>query len=729
MFFRYIRIGFLCGLAYGVLFLLLEDMASLALTRTDFTSGQLFSSLIVYASMLIIAGLFFGLLQFIFTKERERNIKLISGRIFLLFTFLVLFYLGYGIIPSSILPESDKAEALVFLAWGTFLLLIYWAVVKILQRGKGADLSVVNLRCVGAAWMITVFLIIHIKIKFDPYISDQYRAAGIGWFWMALLFSMGILGLVMWCGKKCRRSLPGSFKSRKDWRWLAIGLVFLAAGVGLWRMAVYKMTDVSIDREYERNTDSPPNIIFIVVDALRADHLSLYGYERDTTPNIDAHSSGGVVFKNAWAASSWTKPSAASYLTGLFPGMHGIGDFFDMLSDELETMPEILGVSGYYSKAISTNNNVSADYNYDQGFNDFKFIRGHDYKQLLFPHPLLAGRFPILLENAYRWGLVDGNILYGDASTLNRSVIPWLKLNHDKQFFLYLHYMEPHYPYYPIRPNYSKGLRLTLNDLRTIRDTRRASLKDLEKRSLLAADERRKSLVETVINRYDDEIAEADRRVEELFEVFDELKLWENSLIIFTSDHGEEFFDHGMGDHGNTMYNEVIHIPLVIFFPQGEYAGAIISEQVHLIDLMPTIFDYTGIFCEFNMNGASLMPLLAGDEARFINNRGHYFGEVEVFREELPWERVYAMSKDNFKLIKTLYKDAEYGIELYDIEADPCEKSNLADLHPELTEELLSELEAYIAFCDSLGIQSTEFDEAGLSEENRKRLRALGYIK
>ena len=723
MFFRYIRIGFLSGLIYGVLFLLLEDMASAALTRSDFTSGQIFSSLIIYASLFAIAGLCFGSLQFIFTKQRGRSVKPLSGRIFLLLTFFTLFYLGYGIIPSSILPESDKAKVLMILAWGAVLLLIYWAVVKVLRRGKGIDLPAANLRNIGAACMITVFLIIHFKIKLDPYISGQFRAAGFKWFWIASLFSLSSLALIMWVGKKFRRSLTGRYKSGRDWRWLAMGLIFLMGGIGLRQMAVGKLANVSIVGGYERCDDSPPNIIFIVIDALRADHLSLYGYERDTTSNIDARSSGGVVFKNAWAASSWTKPSAASYLTGLYTGMHGIEGFFDMLSDELETLPEILGGNGYYSKAISANHNVSADYNYNQGFNDFKFIRGHGYKQLLFPHPLLTGRLPILLEKAYNWGLIDGNVLYGDALTLNRSIIPWLKLNHDKRFFIYLHYMEPHYPYYPVEPEYSKGARLTLNNLRAIRDKRR------DRHAVQAEDRKRNSLVETVINRYDDEIAEADRRMEELFRTFDELKLWENSLIIFTADHGEEFFERGMGDHGNTMYNEVIHVPLIIFFPKGEYSGETVSERVHLIDLAPTIFDYAGIFCQVPMNGASLMPLLAGDEARFIETRGRYFGEVKIFREELPWERVYAASKDKFKLIKTLFKDVEYGIELYDTEADPGEKSNLADLHPELTKELLSELDAYLAYCESLKIQSVEFDEADLSEENRERLRALGYIK
>ena len=726
MFLRFLKAGLWNGLIYSASFLILEDVISIIFTRGDFSFEQILFSFIIYAVGFGIIGLVSGFFLFFFTSKGVRSSLLLSGRIFLMLSFFAIFYLGYGIIPDSFLPHSFKMKLIVLLLWGVPLLIIFLVLNKLLGLGKGVKPSVSNLRGIVWAAAITIFTIISLKIKFDPHVSLHFSEIGLNPYFIAFSCSLMLFSFILFLAKRISHVLPSEYKS-KAWLWF---IVFLLSGTAFLYSTLHAesaIKEILLKGGNPKTPDNPPNVIFIVVDALRADFVGLYNYEKKLTPSIDYRSYMGALFEDALAVSSWTKPSAASYFTGLYPGMLGVDSFLSLFPEQLVTLQEVLRENGYYTKAISTNHNVSADYNYDQGFDDFTYIQGHGFKQLLFPHPLLAEKLPILMEWCFRLRLLDGNVLYGDALTVNEEIIPWLKAHHNEQFFLYLHYMEPHYPYYPRRAYYSKRQALTLADLRIMRERR--GLEAAGSKKMIKPTPEIQHLIDVWRNRYQDEIIEADFRLGQLFALMDELNIWENSLVILTSDHGEEFNDHGMAEHGNSMYNEVLHVPLMIFFPDGEHKGARIPHRVHLTDLAPTIYNYLKINPGVKMDGVSLLPLLSGDVEAYQQARGDYFGEVKPIRQELHWEKVYAAISDNRKLIKTIFKQGGFQLELFNRDSDVGDLVDISGEFPQLTQALAENLEEYINRCDSLGIEPIEYDPESMSKEQLDKLRGLGYIK
>lgn len=438
------------------------------------------------------------------------------------------------------------------------------------------------------------------------------------------------------------------------------------------------------------------NVILIVIDALRADHLGCYGYSRDTSPNIDKLAKQGVLFSRAFSHGPETKVSIPSMLTSLYPGIHSVFKLQEPLADRFITLPEILKENGYTSVLFG-------------GFELRTFSN-------------LDRRFDVyqLFDTPKNYGANKGQ-----SQLINEKALAWLNGKHSKPFFLVIHYDYPHAPYDPPVP-YDKIFMKEKNmDKETEEFLHSFNWYD----DFIQFDRDREELknpakLNYLISLYDGEIKYADEQIKCLLEALNMLKLSENTLIILTADHGEEFFEHRVFFHGQ-LYDELIHVPLIMKLPGIIPQGVKVTNLVRHIDIMPTIFDILGIHSNNIMQGQSLLPLCNG-----VNTP-----EPVVFSEsELAARHMKAIRTNKFKFIEN-YNMAKnsFSYELYDLKSDPKERNNLMKKNPERVNVFKSELINYTLFCGRIKklILGNEFIKKlpTIKEQEDKKLKSLGYME
>ena len=290
-----------------------------------------------------------------------------------------------------------------------------------------------------------------------------------------------------------------------------------------------------------------PLVIVYLVDTLRADHTTPYGYKRDTTPELAAFARDAVVFEQAIAQASWTKPSVASLLTSQLPGRHRAVQLRDTLDAGLTTLPEMLQAKGYSTGGAVANSVIyGVGTNFEQGFDYFAGLHG-------------AGDRPSKAVDADV--VVDAGLGFLDA----RRGFPR---------FLYVHTMDPHVPY-GSPPPFDRKFDPPPAPDRPAADPRSDYREPVDKDRLIA--------------QYDGAIAFGDREFGRFVRELKARGLYDRALIVFIADHGEEFLDHGQWTHGKTVFDELIRIPLVVKFPQGRNAGARVAQQVQAVDVLPTV--------------------------------------------------------------------------------------------------------------------------------------------
>ncbi|QDU68308.1 sulfatase [Engelhardtia mirabilis] len=380
-----------------------------------------------------------------------------------------------------------------------------------------------------------------------------------------------------------------------------------------------------------------PNVVVVVIDTLRSDRLPFYGCESTHAPFLTSIAERGLVFDEAWAASSWTAPSTASLFTGLYPDQHGVKTGLVVyertvergrvelrlgrIPEQLETLPERFKAAGYRTFGVADNPNVCERLGFAEGFDHFE-----------------------TLDYAGADALCDVARDYGEELASS-----------DAPFLLYLHLMDPHSPYHERAPWF-----------------------DAE-----AATAQRPYAAELAA--YDSEIAFAD---EQLARLFGELDLGDDELVVLTADHGEEFGDHGSIGHDFKLYEELLAVPLVFAGP-GITGGGRSAEPVSLIDLLPTLADLCGLPPAADLDGRSLRGILEGDTATL----GERLVHAERTRENLDPPRTLSAVRDGrMKLISDLSKDA---LELYDLERDPFELRDIEKTSPEVARGLLVELRSF----------------------------------
>jgi choline-sulfatase len=425
-----------------------------------------------------------------------------------------------------------------------------------------------------------------------------------------------------------------------------------------------------------------PNVIVYLVDTLRADHLGCYGYLRETSPRIDAFAAESVLFENAVAQSAWTRPAVTSLLTGLDPHKHGVQGRLDRLPESFDTLPEMLRREGYQTAAFVSSAVITAKLGFSQGFDTFR----QRVKETIEPERPTSG-----------W--------------VNEEALRWLRQrNPERPFFLFLHTLDPHMPYRP--PEVFR------RQLAPDADPRAGSLEQVVAvrdglRPTTARDR------EEIPALYDAEIAGNDAGFGRLVAELRAEGLYESLLLVFVSDHGEELYDHGGWEHGATLYQELIHVPLVLKLPRGAESGRRIGETVRQIDVLPTILDVLGDKIPPGLQGRSLLPLLQS-----LHEPSRRPPPAFSFLD-LDGRRIESVVVGKRKLIHTLAHDRKpLGLELYDLASDPQEQRDLAAADPESVRGLTWLLEQR-----AQGGAPPAASQAPLGSELEEQLRALGYLR
>jgi len=441
--------------------------------------------------------------------------------------------------------------------------------------------------------------------------------------------------------------------------------------------------------------DSRPPVFLIVGDALRADVLGCYGGDPGATPNIDEFAADAHLFRRNWSAATWTRPAVASILTGLHPANHQTIHKADRLPGGITTMAGALSSGGYATVASVTNVNLAPVFGLGRGFDVYAY---HG------PRPFLgapASARRLLLVELYRLarlkffpGHREVSRYYAPGEEISQTAREYMEplLGVSRPFFFYLHYMEPHDPYFA-HPYDGHGVARVENVNPPV-----------EK-----ADE--------FFDLYLQEVRHFDKLFGKLVEFLKEKGLYDRSLIIVTADHGEEFADHGGFWHGTTIYEELVHVPLMIRYPGGVGSGMERKELSSLVDLLPTVLDAAGVKTKDTLPGKSLLSPNSGDGRKLFAQEDHQGAVLEAVRV------------DDWKLIVSRVEDprGQPDTQLFDLSVDPEEKKNLASLNPDRCEELRKLLEA--TKVAGPGSASVEAEKVEIDSETEEQLRSLGYTE
>jgi|GEM_PF-598055 len=712
--------GFLLGALYGLALLFLEDLFNLLLRPFDFTLRQLLFSILSYGLFFAFVGAvgdgLVSLLRAPFLRNPPASISV------LLFVLVggAVFLSGYKDLPLGFIGLGLRAHILIAMIWFICVIGLGGIVFLLLRRGRGRDPGVLLARCLAAVTTATFFIVLTLKIDYNTYWSARLEPLGGIWRLLGVGLAAGLFATSLRIYQKLLAiSPPRHPLKRWDSLFMLGSALVMAFGISFILLLGHRESDAVFPGKTRRAT-SPPNVILIILDAVRADHLSLYGYHRPTSPNLEKYSKRGVVFTNALAPSSWTKQSIPAILTGQYPGRLGVEDFLDLLPEEVVPIPEILQPEGYSTVGFSANTLITSYFHFDQGFDRLFYVPRLGAKQLLFSGILLTYAVKGLPELILSMDLVDQNLASADAATVNREVFRWLDQNAESQFFLYLHYLDPHQPYTPTQKNFSRGKHLSAADVVTLRGLHNPL-------DTMAVEPR---IMDVLASRYDDEIAFVDRQLGELFQRFDQLGIWDHSLVIVTADHGEEFAEHGFAGHGHSLFQESIHVPLIVFLPDKFPRGSVIPDDVDLLDIVPTICSVVGISPAGHFDGVSLLPLIEGHPEEYHLAKRPYFGEHYSNVKDWPISRSFAVFRAPYKLIHNISRmpNRPDWLGLFQLTDDPGEKVNLIEKRPEIAKELLHWLQVFRQSCDSLSIPRQTYDETQRLDFLVEQLRAIGYV-
>ncbi|HJM40531.1 MAG TPA: sulfatase [Planctomycetota bacterium] len=407
-----------------------------------------------------------------------------------------------------------------------------------------------------------------------------------------------------------------------------------------------------------------PDVVVVLIDTLRPDHLGFYGHETETAPFLAEMAKQSAVFHRAYSTSSWTAPAVASLFTGLYPTKHGIVEGFMAFKRRnqrgiaaevlpLNKLPEDVGVmadffkkAGYQTFGIATNLNIGSEIGFNRAFDEWKLFRKDD------------------------------------AAKVGEQLEEWReKLDKDKPSFFYLHFMDPHMPYNKRAPWYEK----------------------------------QSGEMEDSAARYDSEIRFLDQELKKIFTQFG----WDKEgLLVMSSDHGEEFGDHGGTGHEFQLHSELNRV-LFTFRPPGGIEGRDIHTNVSIVDILPTTLATAGLVVPPGLDGQSLLPLIQGhkDAPQAFANRTLFAHRLRLVPKPA---HLWAAIRGPWKLLFT-----ESGPKLFNHIEDFAETLDLSQKEPEIFIRLLEDLKAF----QELGFRSVEKVEIKPDANLLKELEALGYFE
>lgn len=491
----------------------------------------------------------------------------------------------------------------------------------------------------------------------------------------------------------------------------------------LWPAALFIIAVILIISVTKSNTSHKPeitsdlkeyNLIVITIDALRADHLGCYGYSRNTSPFIDSLADEGIIFENAFSNSSYTRESVAVLFTGRLPSGNGCTGWLGTPPTTIKSMGQLFQEAGYQTALLSSSHQLKHRH-FHTGFNQVEVLSS-------------------------KWGIS------GNGPKLTARAAAFAEKNRDRKFFMYLHYLDPHGPYDP-PPEFYKRFKNKIFPRPLF------LYKDVRKKCHLLIQEGfgpGEDRFEDLVLRYDAEIAFVDRSIESLFRRLRELNLHNNTLVVITADHGEEFLEHDFVEHAWTLYNESLHVPLIFWAP-GMIAAERIDSMVSTVDILPTLLHLKKIpHQRDDLDGTSLFQYKNG-ELFFTPPTKPFITETLIQHRSL----IRAIVKDNRKYIaarrwltpqqrpgvlprtKEIELNPEFHLdiwgpivheEFFDLSADPGETRSLPlDKKGRELREILAQYEADCQQNGSKPDQSSE-KKTPPSKKDLEKLKTLGYL-
>lgn len=625
----------------------------------------------------VFIGLLFGAMRALLFVDANRYIEL--GMYSIAFDYSLL-----------MLNKSFHLPLIIAVLIGVVTSLVHVLLLSFLKDRKR-----VNRLTLGVAVFLTVFILWLLGGYFLNR-ADWYPNSTTFWgilFNLLFTFMCTVVGFLMY------KFLPASHGSFA--RFFNFKLVIAVAILILISNGYYYYNKFFNVRE-------GTNVVFITVDTLRADHLGYNGYGRNTSPNVDVLARDGVVFSEAFAQWPQTTPSFASMLTSTYGPTNGvIGDTGKnmKLDDYFVLLPEVLKDKGYNTMGIVTNLYLASQFGFGQGIEDY--------------------------TEAWRKIKVDGKVDHEhvDAEIVTKDAVNWLKTNHKKgKFFMWVHYLEPHADYAPPEPYnqmyvgdalYDGTERINLiapdpsyPDIGGVRDRARLDNNDV---------------LDYYVAQYDGEVRYVDKNIGALLDEIKRLGLYDNTLIIFTSDHGESLGEHNYFFwHGRLPYDDCLRVPFIIKFPSyAEIPSKHISQTIGLIDLLPTTLDFLGLSIPKETEGKTLMPLIRGEDGsatEYVYSEAGYEENYQRIIRRENWKLIFIPDNDIQKIMNNV------PFELYDVRKDPNELNNLINVETNIADALKEELFKWVDSTNIIdGVSSSK--TVNVDKEMEEKLRSLGYIQ
>jgi arylsulfatase A-like enzyme len=486
--------------------------------------------------------------------------------------------------------------------------------------------------------------------------------------------------------------------------------------LGFWGAPVVRSR---IDRRASGdNARKPRGVILIQADTLRRDHLDAYGYSRQTAPVITRLAKKGALFKNYTVQATWTKVSTPSLMTSLYPTSHGVANFADHLPAAANTLAESYRTAGYATISLASVIFTGQFTNLHQGFEEL-----HE----------------------------DGSFSQQGSSKTAREYIDrlaeWLGRHRDTPFFAFLHVFDPHDPFEPRRPYDALWADPSKKDehVKQLAEVRKVIKEPLLK---LFGMPTREELVQAGLDAdafvhhdkdwYDGSIRGMDVEIGRLMQTLGRLGIADDTLVVFLSDHGEEFLEHGRMFHGQTVYGELTQVPLVMHWPAG-LSTRVVNEVVQSIDVMPTLLELSGIAAPNGLQRQSLGPPL---EESTGGVQAHEWQRRPAITEKQLTDpkkgaappphdtESFAITDGQWKLVRnTARPHGGPEFELYDFAKDPLNLTDVAAQHPEIVARLSKALDGWKQMAERARLKPDSETTKNLSPEQLQRLRSLGYVR
>jgi arylsulfatase A-like enzyme len=570
-------------------------------------------------------------------------------------------------------------------------------------------------------------------------LSGDHRAPRA--FILYSLFHYGVIGML--AGMPCRvwpRWRCGITGSLRKWLPGIVPLGFLCVLFALFARSANR----SQVKAQTGDLEGKPNILLLLVDALRADHVSCYGYSRETTPALDRFAEESLLFDKVSAQSPWTMPSMASLLTSLYPPTHGCLDRTHALPCETPYLPEILSAHGYDTLLVSANPYISPLFGYDRGVDHVWATSRRDEFEVLWIYHLLSrvGHWamttdrPILewtgssvvrlVQGVSRLGLEWSRhpgrteiLKNSSAAGINRAFLDWLDGTKPERFYAHLHYMETHTPYTCPEPFFSMYAQGS-TAIPTLGWDSPQHPPVIPQDSFFPVARQRPPSPEQrldMLARYDGCLRFWDFQFEALWGEMKRRGLIDNTLIIVMSDHGEMFGEHGLYGHDHALTESLLHVPMVIRFPGQERRGQRVSRPVRSVDLLPTILEHLDLDLDLSFQGAALRSPFSADDTDTLPCLA--YAEKQHGNFSASW------LSGNWKIIQTEGPEC-HEIRLYELTGDPGEQTDLSQVQAQRSEQMLSVLRSEVA--DLKKHRLGEIKVIDLPGEVRDQLRSLGYV-